>query len=186
MGVRIFIYICAHFFLNNKTMEIKLIKYSLEDNTVVFISNESVENISTIDCNGNEFFIDSYSSTQTPIGFVVSFSTQSSNLISEDNFLPDLSKISILKVYDSNADVIDIAVYDSSVFVLTKIDMLNAIKESGDSQFYKYLVKFIFLEFAMNDIAKYSGNTNDLLKFYDEMISIKDMFKAKYHYGRRI
>ena len=167
-------------------MEIKLIKYSLEDNTVVLISNEAVENISIIDYIGNEFFVTEYTSTPTRIGFVVSFSSQSENLTSDENFLPDLSKISVLKIYDNNADVVDIAMYDSSIFVLTKIDMLNAIKESGDNQFYKYLVKFIFLELAMNDIAKYSGNTNDLLKFYDEMISIKDMFKAKYHYGRRI
>lgn len=163
-------------------MEIQLIKYSSLDNSAVLITDTQLYNVSIKDKNGVEFNVNETTSTHTYIGYITEFRTLKSNLTSTSTANPDFSAVSIVKATNIDAESVDCAMYDNTVFAVTKIDMLNAIKDTGDTSFYKHLVKFTFLELAMNDVAKYSGNVEDTLSFYNEMVIITNLFKTKYHY----
>ena len=163
-------------------MEIQLIKYSSIDKAVVLITDEAVNAIHLIDSNNNTFVVTAHPSVQSSIGYVTTFKTISTNLTSDSEEDLSISGVAILKIINSDATVNDAAMYDSTEFAVLKADMLNAIKDTSDTKFYKYLVKLTFLELALNDVAKSSGDVEDTLSFYNEMIAIRDMFKAKYHY----
>ena len=162
-------------------MKIKLIKYSKEENSIVLILDKQASQIHIIDCNGIEFNVLVKTETAYNNGYIYSFSTLNSNL-STESATANKDYLFYVKAISADTDTDVIAAYDSTEFSVLKRDMLFAINDSKDTVFYKHLVKLTFLELAMNDMAKEPGSVEDSIAFYKQMIAIRDMFKAKYHY----
>ena len=172
-------------------MKIRLVRYSLIDNTVIVITDIAPTNITVMDLSGNTFYIRNKTTTTTNLGIVTQFATTSSNIYSLDGSMKiDLSGVCIINATLSEGTINNTAraaMYDEIMFSSTKIDLMTAIMENkGIDKFYKYLVKFLFLESAMNDIAKHSGPIDDVVSFYKELIKIKNSFKTNYHYNDRL
>jgi len=171
-------------------MKIKLVKYSSFDNSAILITDKLPTGITITDPSGTIFYLHTFTTTETENGFVQMFSTLPSNVYSMNGNNIDMTRVSIVTAHGTENDlsVVDTAaVYDEGLFVSTKIDMMNSIiKDGGAKGIYKEVVKFLFLESGMNDIAKHNGNVADCLQFYSELIKIRNGFKTKYHYNDQL
>ena len=168
-------------------MNIKLIKYSTVDNSIIMITDVEPETILITDAKGTVFNVEEYDTVQRSINWITTFYASEYTLISDPVSNADLSKVSIVTVASGEEVSSSVAMYDELIFASTKLDMLNAITQNKENkEFYKYLVKFSFLESGMNDIAKHTANLVDCMAFYNEMVAIKNNFKAKYHYNDRL
>lgn len=163
-------------------MKIKLIKYSKEENSIVLILDSQASEIHITDSSNIDFNVVTKTETQYSNGYIYTFSTLDNNLTGSVGSPNKTSLFYVKAIFpDTSTDIV--AAYDTSEFSVLKRDMLFAINESSDTAFYKHLVKLTFLELAMNDMTKESGSVEDSIAFYNEMLNIRDMFKAKYHYN---
>ena len=163
-------------------MKIKLIKYSKEENSIVLILDSQASDIHITDGNNADFNVVDKTETQYSNGYIYTFSTLDANLDGVSGTPNKTSLFYVKAIFeDTTTDIA--AAYDISEFSVLKRDMLFAINESGDTVFYKHLVKLTFVELAMHDMTKEEGSVEDSIAFYNEMLNIRDMFKAKYHYN---
>jgi hypothetical protein len=164
-------------------MKIKLIKYSKEESSIVLILDSQASEIHITDCNNVDFNVIAKTETQIPGGYVYYFSSANSNLTNGASATPNKDSLFYVKAISVDTATDIIAAYDHSEFSTLKKDMLFAINDTGDTVFYRHLVKLTFLELAMNDMTKEGGSVEDSIAFYKEMLNVRDMFKAKYHYN---
>ena len=164
-------------------MKIKLIKYSKEENSVVLILDSKASEIHITDGNNIDFNVSTIIETKYAHGYIYTFSTSNSNLTNGSSATPNKTSLFYVKAISLDTGTDIIAAYDTSEFSTLKRDMLFAINESGDTVFYKHLVKLTFLELAMHDMTREEDSVEDSIAFYNEMLNIRDMFKAKYHYN---
>jgi hypothetical protein len=165
-------------------MVITLTKYSSNDNVVVLTTTSPVSLISIKDFSGNVFSVNQFTQSNYGTGYVIVFNSTNTNLSNPNSELRiDLSKVAVVTATGSNGVYASSAMYDSSEFLMVKMDMINALKNDSSNRYYKYLVRFSFLELALMDLGKHGGDIGDISNMYDELILVYKMFKTKYHYN---
>ena len=165
-------------------MKINLIKYSSEDKTVVVITSMTPTAIRVTDTSGYEFSVNSFDRAPSDAGDVIVFKMIPSNLTPVIPSYFTMNGIGRVVVHNTSG-FDSAAIYDDSDFAATKIDMLNSISESGDEKYYKYVVRFTFLETALNDLSKSGADYETVNKFYSEMVKLVKLFKTKYYFNSK-
>jgi hypothetical protein len=170
-------------------MKINLVKYVASSESAVVVSDAEPTSIVLIDCNDNMFSLNDWESLQTSNGIVTTLSLSVDNLIyngEEDTYELNLNGLFTIR-FVANSTYAIYPVYDSSMFLDTKIDMMNAIKDrDSKGDMYKYLVKFSFLESGLFDCANLGADIDVCRLFYSDMIMVKNSFETYYRYGNRL